>query len=186
MVRQEQSERIETYARKTSRIFRWLKVSIGLLLILSFFLPWAAQTEGCADDAAIIRDNISGYSLAVERIAPAVSLAPLSGLVIGALAFFLVGTIRPFARSIVSLGEVLPALYAWVYVNFEVFFLSPYVERFGYVITFILMAAVPPLSFIESVIHLPLMDRKKRLITSIIIAMAIAFFLVMSAYDALS
>jgi len=161
-------------------------VTIGFFLICSFFLPWAAQTEGCADDSAIIRDNISGYSIAVEGIAPRVVLAPLCGLIIGALAFFLIGSVHPFARSLVSLGEILPALYAWVYVNFEVFFLSPYVERFGYTITFLLMAAVPPLSFIESVVHLPLMNRKKRLAASIVIAIAIAFFVVMSVYDALT
>lgn len=163
-----------------------IKVSIGIILILAFFLPWAAQTESCADDAAIVRDNISGYSLAVEGTASAAVLAPLTGLVIGALAFFLVGRVYPFARSLVSLGEILPALYAWVYVNFEVFFLVPYVERIGYTITFLLMAAIPPLSFLESVAHLPLMNKRKRLITSIVIAVTIAFFVIMTVYDALT
>ena len=186
MVHHETSERIKAYAGRTSKILRWVKVSIGILLICSFFLPWAAQTESCADDAAIVRDNISGYSLAVEGTAPKAVLAPIVGLVIGVLAFFLIGRTLPFARSLTSLGEVLPTLYAWVYVNFEVFFLTPYVERFGYTITFLLMAAIPPLSFIESVIHLPLMNRKKRLITSIIIAIAIGFFIVMTVYDALT
>jgi len=163
-----------------------VKVSIGLLLICLFFLPWAARTESCADDAAIVRDNISGYSLAVEGVAPAVVLAPITGLVIGVLAFFLVGTTRPFARSIVSLGEVLPVLYAWIYINFEVFFLTPYVERFGYTMTFLLMGAIPPLSFVESLGHLPLMDRRKRRIASIVIALAVAVLILMSVYDALT
>jgi hypothetical protein len=57
-----------------------IKICIGILLMLSFFLPWAAQTEGCADDAAVIRDNISGYSLAVEGIAPGAVAAPIIGL----------------------------------------------------------------------------------------------------------
>lgn len=156
------------------------------MLIVSFFLPWAARTESCADDAAIIRDDISGYSLAVEGTAPAAVLAPLTGLIIGALAFFLVGRAYPFARSLASLGEILPALYAWVYVNFEVFFLVPYVERIGYTITFLLMVVIPPLSFLESVAHLPLMNRKKRLITSTIIAVAIALFIIMTVYDSLT
>ncbi|MBN1881597.1 MAG: hypothetical protein JW885_05435 [Deltaproteobacteria bacterium] len=158
-------------------------MTIGILLICAFFLPWAAQTEGCADDAAIIRDNISGYSLAVEGTAPRAVLAPLSGLIIGLLALFLIGKARPFARSLVSLGEIFPALYAWIYVNFEVFFLSPLVERFGYIITSLLMVSIPVLSFIESVVHLPLMNRNKRIIVIIVIVIGVVLCAAMNVYD---
>ena len=161
-------------------------MTVGLLLIVLFFLPWVARTEGCADDAAIVRDNISGYSLAVEGTATGVVAAPISGLVIGLLALFLVGRTRPFARSLASLGEILPLLWTWIFVDFEVLLLIPYIPRFGYTITFVLMGAVPALSFIESAVHLPLMNRTKRLIASIIIAAAVTFLVVTTVYDALT
>ncbi len=51
-------------------IVRLTKCALGIILIVSFFLPWVAQTPSCLDRSVVIRDNISGLALAEEGTAP--------------------------------------------------------------------------------------------------------------------
>jgi hypothetical protein len=158
-------EKITALSRRCSRVLRIGKIVFGILIIIAFFLPWAVQTEGCADDAVVVRENITGFSLAIEGIAPGAVLSLVAGAILTLSAFFIRGDRRPFLRSLTSIGEGVGSFLAIAYVSFEIFFLSEFREQIGFFITYILMMyAVPIAALFEVFSHFPLLTRKGRLV----------------------
>jgi hypothetical protein len=168
--------------QKLSEVARVIKLALGVLLIVSFFLPWVAQTPSCMDRSVIIRDNISGYRLAVDGDTPQVLLAPAFGAVVGALALALRGARKPLARSLVSITEIPVSVLAMAYIDLTVRLFTPYVVRYGYVVSMVLFWAVAAVSSSEVVIHFPRLSRTGK----IIVASAAGLFVAMLIIDYLS
>jgi hypothetical protein len=178
MLREKNVKKYLKWAHITSRFIRWLKVAMGIILVIAFFLPWATQTEGCADSAVVVRDNISGFSLVYEGIAPEAVVSPILGIAIILLALFIRGIKLPFTRSIVSIMEAVASFYAYVYIAFGIFFLSGFRELYGFDLTFITIVSIPYVSLAEVVVHFPLLDKKGRIIIVAIFAMIIGALVV--------
>ncbi len=147
-------------------IVRLTKCALGIILIVSFFLPWVAQTPSCLDRSVVIRDNISGLALAEEGTAPEALLAPLFGAVIAALALLLRGRAVPLIRSLTSLVEIPAALLVMAYIDLAVRLFTPFIVRYGYVVTVALFWAIPLLSLSEVVIHFPRLTRTGKIIVA--------------------
>jgi hypothetical protein len=145
-------------------IARFTKCALGILLIVCFFLPWVAQTPSCTDRSVIIRDNISGFALAEEGTAPEALLAPLFGAAIAALALLVRGRTVPLIRSLVSLAEILAALFVMMYIDLSVRLFTPFVVRYGYAVTIGLFWAIPLFSLSEVIIHFPRLTRAGKII----------------------
>ena len=173
MLREKNVKKYLKWAHISSRLIRWLKVAMGVILILAFFLPWAAQTEGCADSAAVVRDNISGFSLVYEGLAPEAVVSPILGVAIILLAIFIRGIKLPFTRSIVSIIEAASSFYAYVYIIFGIFFLSGFRELYGFNLTFVTIVSIPYVSLAEVVVHFPLLDKRGRIIMIAVFAVII-------------
>jgi hypothetical protein len=161
---------------------RIIKCALGILLIVCFFLPWVAQTPSCADKSVIIRDNISGFTLAEEGAAPEALTAPLFGAIVAALAFFVRGAAAPLALSLVSLAEILAALFVAAYIDISVRLFTPFIVRYGYVATEALFWTILLLSLSEVIIHFPRLTGRGK----IIVAAAIALFVALAFFDYLS
>ena len=183
MVREENVKKLLKWANLTSGFIRWLKIAMGVVLVLAFFLPWAALTEGCADSAVVVRDNISGFSLVYENLAPEAVVSPILGIAIILLAFFIRGIKLPFTRSIVSIIEAAASFYTYVYISFGIFFLSGFRELYGFDITFVTIASIPYVSLAEVIVHFPLLDKRGRIILITIFA---AIILTLVIYNLVS
>jgi hypothetical protein len=164
--------------QRLSDVARKMKLALGVILIASFFLPWVAQTPSCLDKSVIIRDNISGYTLAAGGIAPEVLLAPAFGAVVAALALFLRGTRKPLARSLVSVVEIPVAVFLIFYIDLAVRLFAPFVVRFGYIVAAVIFWAIPVVSFSEVVIHFPRLTRNGKLIVAASPAAIVALLLI--------
>ncbi len=141
-----------------------IKIALGILLIASFFLPWVAQTPSCLDRSVVIRDNISGYDLATDGSVPEVLLAPAFGIAAAALALIIRGRKKPLARSLLSLVEVPTAVFVMFYVNLAVRLFTPYIVRYGYIVTEGLFCSIAVLSLAEVFIHFPRLTRTGRIV----------------------
>jgi hypothetical protein len=137
--------------QRLTEIIRLAKCALGILLIVSFFLPWVAETPSCLDKSVVIRDNISGFSLAREGTAPEAWLAPLFGAVVAAVALILRARAAPLARSLVSLLEIPGAVLAVTFVDLSVRLFAPVIVRYGYVVAAGVLWTIPLLSFSEVV-----------------------------------
>jgi hypothetical protein len=157
---------------------RIIKTILGIALILAFFLPWVAQTPGCADKTVIIRDNISGFSLAYERTAPESLIAPIFGLLIIILAFAVRGKTFPLSRSLVSLVEIPVAMYLLFYLELALRLFTPFIVRFGYYITESLFWAIPVVSLSEVVVHFPRLTKNGKVIVATVITGYIAIAII--------
>ncbi|MBN2223974.1 MAG: hypothetical protein JW765_04790 [Deltaproteobacteria bacterium] len=163
-------------------VIRLTKCALGILLIVCFFLPWVAQTPSCLDKSVVIRDNISGFTLAVEGTAREAWLAPVFGTLVAGLALFLRGRAAPLTRSLVSLFETPAALIVIAYIDLSVTLFTPFVVRYGYVGTLGLFWAISILSFSEVVVHFPRLTRPGK----IIVAAVAVLFIVLASFDYLS
>ncbi len=180
MLREKNVKKYLKWAHVTSRFIRWLKVAMGIILVFAFFLPWAAQTEGCADSAVVVRDNISGFSLVYEGIAPEAVVSPILGIVIILLALFIKGVELPFTRSIVSILEAVASFYSYVYISFGIFFLSGFRELYGFDLTFVTIVSIPYVSLAEVVVHFPLLDKRGR---TIMVALLMLIIVALVVYN---
>jgi hypothetical protein len=151
-----------------SAFLRWLKISASTLLIVSFFLPWASQVRGCGDDA-VVRESISGLSLVVDHEIPEATAAPVVGIVILALAILVVGKRRPLLRSITSLAEAMSTFFLSVFIEFGVFFLSNFRERYGFHIALFSLVFISAASLTEVVTHFPLLKKREKAVIVIVI-----------------
>jgi hypothetical protein len=164
--------------QRLSDIAGKIKLALGVLLIVSFFLPWVAQTPSCLDKSVIIRDNISGYSLAADGIMPKVLLAPAFGTVVAALALIFRGTKKPLARSIASLIESPSAVLLMIYIDLVVRLFTPFVVRYGYIIAGGLFWAIAAVSLSEVVIHFPRLTKTGRIIVAALAAVIAGLLLI--------
>jgi len=169
-------------ALSASAFLRWLKLSASLLLIGSFFLPWASQVKGCSD-GTVVSESISGLSLAVEHNVPETTAAPIIGVVIFTLAVLVVGKRRPLLRSITSLAEALSTFFSTVFMDLGIFFLTNYRERFGFYIALVSLFSISAASLTEVVIHFPLLKRKGRATIVTILSLLILFLLISSLVE---
>jgi hypothetical protein len=183
MVREENGKKYLRWANLSSRFIRWLKVAMGVVLVLAFFLPWAAQTEGCADSAAVVRDNISGFSLVYEGLAPEAVASPLLGIAVILLAVFIRGIRLPLTRSVVSVLEAVASYYVYIYIAFGIFFFTNFRELYGFDLTFVTLLSIPYVSLAEVIVHFPLLDRRGRII---MIAIFAAIILALVIYNLVS
>ena len=151
---------------RMTNIIRIVKCVSGILLVVCFFLPWVAQTPSCTDKSVIIRDNISGYTLVREGTAPEALAAPLFGAVVAGIALIVRRRTVPLAASLVSLAEIPAALIIAAYVDLSVRLFTPFIVRYGYVVTAALFWAIPLLSLSEVIIHFPRLTRVGKIIVS--------------------
>jgi hypothetical protein len=147
-------------------IIRIVKCVSGLLLVVCFFLPWVAQTPSCADKSVIIRDNISGFTLVREGTAPEALAAPLFGAVIAAIALVVRRRAVPLAASLVSLAEMPAALIIAAYIDLSVRLFTPFIVRYGYIVTAALFWVIPLLSLSEVIIHFPRLTKAGKIIVA--------------------
>ena len=172
------------WAESSSSILRIAKIILGAVLVVSFFLPWAVKTEGCADSSAIVDDNITGLSLVTGGIARSAIIAPISGIFVIVVAFFVIGTTYPLIRSLMSLGEIMAIFFSAVYLSFEIFFFTHFKERIGFFITYLVMAmAIPIVSFLEVFAHFPLLQKKGKYIVTSTIALLILLIILNKVID---
>ncbi len=87
--------------------------------------------RGCSDNAVVVRESISGFSLVVEHKAPEALTAPVIGITIILIAFLIIGKRHPLLRSIASLIEAMGVYLFAVLMAMEIFFLSFYNEMYG-------------------------------------------------------
>ncbi|MBN1572564.1 MAG: hypothetical protein JW984_05130 [Deltaproteobacteria bacterium] len=168
-------------ALSASAFLKRLKLFASLLLIASFFLPWASQVRGCSD-GAVISESISGLSLVVENEATEALTAPIIGVVIFILAVFIVGKRRPLLRSITSLAEALSTFISTVYIDLGIFFLTNYRERYGFYIALVSLFSMSAASLTEVVTHFPLLKRKGRTVIVIILSFLILSLIISSLF----
>lgn len=153
--------------QRINDIARLMKLAMGILLIVAFFLPWVAQTPSCLDRSVIIRDNISGFTLVREGTAPEALIAPLFGALAAALAVAVRGRAVPLARSLVSLAEIPAALIAAAFIDLSVRLFTPFIVRYGYVATEGLIWAIGLTSLTEVICHFGrLTGRGKRIVAA--------------------
>jgi len=166
--------------RRLSDIMGIVKCVLGILLIVCFFLPWVAQTPSCMDTSVIIRDNISGFDLVREGAVTQALIAPLFGAIIAAIALIVRANAVPLARSLVSLAEVLAAFFAAMYIDLSVRLFTPYVVRYGYIATEVLLWTILLVSVVEVVVSFPRLTKRGKIIVSS--AAAVAVILVLLNY----
>jgi len=181
IIREEKmSAKVVKLARSASNFLKWLKVSVGIVVIFAFFLPWASQMRGCSDNAVVVKESISGFSLVVEHKAPEALTAPIIGIAIILMAFLIVGKRLPLLRSIASLIEAVSVYLFAVLMAMEIFFLSFYNERYGFDITMVSLIGISIASLTEVVIHFPLLKKGGKTIMAIIVALLIFISIIMS------
>lgn len=168
--------RVMKIARAGSTILKWFKLSAALLLILSFFLPWASQVKGCGD-GTILKESISGFSLVVEEKETEAIIAPIMGIIIFVLAFAVLGKSNPLIRSILSLFEAIAVYSSAVFISLGIFFLSFYRERYGFVIAIISLFGLSIASLTEVVVHFPLLKRREKVIVVTVVLLLILFLI---------
>ena len=168
--------------QRLTNIIRIVKCVSGILLVVCFFLPWVAQTPSCTDKSVIIRDNISGFTLVQEGTAPEALAAPLFGAVIAAIALIVRRRTVPLAASLVSLAEIPAAVIIAAYIDLSVRLFTPFVVRYGYVVTAALFWVIPLLSLSEVIIHFPRLTR----VGKIIVAAAAGLLAALALVDYLS
>lgn len=171
--------RVLKIARKGSTVLKWLKVSAAIILFLSFFLPWASQVKGCSDDN-VVRERISGLSLAVDDGETEAVVAPVVGIAVFVLALMVSGIRNPLARSLISIFEA-PAVYSSaVFISMGIFFLSPYRERYGFYIAMFSLFALSAFSFLEVFSHFPMLKRRGKAIV-VAVVLSLLLFLIVSS-----
>jgi hypothetical protein len=157
---------------------RTAKCVLGVLMVVSFFLPWVAQTPSCMNKTIVVRDNISGLTLFREGTTPEVILAPLFGAVVAAAALAIRGTRHPLTRSLVSLAEIPAAFFLFVYIDIAVGLFTPFVVRYGYVVTEILFWTILIVASGEVGIHFGLLKRRGRIAVSLVVAAYVLFIVI--------
>ncbi len=150
--------------QRLPEIVRITKCALGILLIVSFFLPWVAETPSCLDRSVIIRDNISGFTLAREGTTPEAWVVPAFGALIAAVALLLRAGAAPLARSLVSLAEIPAAVLAVTCIDLAVRLFTPFVVRYGYVAAAGTLWTIPLLSFSEVAVLFGPLTRKGKII----------------------
>ena len=174
------SSKIVNLARSASSFLKWFKVSLGIIVIFAFFLPWASQMKGCSDKAVVVRKSISGFSFVVENKAPEALIAPIIAIAIILIAFLIVGKRHPLLRSLVSLIEAANVYFFAVLMAMEIFFLSFYTERYGFDITMASLVGISIASLAEVAIHFPMLKKGGKIIIAIIVVLLILISIIMS------
>ncbi len=157
---------------------RVIKCVFGVLMIVSFFLPWVAQTPSCMDKTVVIRDNISGFTLVREGTVVQALAAPLFGIAAAALALIVRGRAMPLFRSLVSLVEIPVAVYLIFYVDVALRLFTPFVIRYGYITTEVLFYGIPIISLSEVGIHFEKLKRNGKVIVGVVIVAYVIMALV--------
>jgi hypothetical protein len=155
---------------RLSSAARTVKVVLGVLMIVSFFLPWVAQTPSCMDKTVVVRDNISGLTLVREGTTTEAILAPLFGAAVAAAALAIRGTRLPLARSLVSLAEIPAAFFLFVYIDIALGLFTPFIVRYGWAMTAVLIWGVLIVAVGEVGIHFVPLKRRGRVIVCVVIA----------------
>jgi len=174
------STKLAKLARSASNFLKWFKVSLGIVVIFAFFLPWASQMQGCSDSAVVVREGISGFSFVVENKAPEALIAPIIAISIILIAFLIIGKRHPFLRSIVSLIEAANVYFFAVLMALEIFFLSIYTERYGFNITMVSLIGISIASLFEVAVHFPLLQKGGKIVMAIIVVLFILISIIMS------
>jgi hypothetical protein len=174
------STKLIKLACSASSFLKWFKISLGIIVIFAFFLPWASQIQGCSDSAVVVRENISGFSFVIENNAPEAATAPIIAIVIALISFLIIGKKHPLLRSLVSLVEAANVYFFAVLMAMEIFFLSFYTERYGFDITMVSLVGISIASLAEVAIHFPLLNKGGKTIIAIIVVLLILILTIMS------
>ncbi len=174
------STKLAKLACSASSFLKWLKITLGIVVIFAFFLPWASQIQGCTENAVVVRESISGFSFVIENNAPEAATAPIIAIVIILLSFLIVGKRHPLLRSLISLVEAANVYFFTVLMAMEIFFLSFYTERYGFDITMVSLVGISIASLAEVAIHLPILNKGGKIFIVIIVVLLILISTVMS------